>query len=75
MAVDKDFPKNPYEILDPHIRWRPGSADDSEMTALIAPLVHKLRLAVRDWREQKYEGASETSKALLNWWFNNNTKL
>ena len=69
MAVDKEFPRNPHAILDPQIRWRPGAADDSELPSLIAPLVHKLRLAVRDWRSQGYEGASQTSKALLRWWF------
>lgn len=69
MAVDKEFPKSPYSILDPHIRWRPGSADASELPALIAPLVHKLRIAVRDWRKEGYVGASETSKSLLRWWF------
>jgi type III restriction enzyme len=69
MAVDKDFPRSPYEILDPHIRWRPGAADDTELPSLIAPLVHKLRLAVTEWRAQGYEGSSKTSKSLLRWWF------
>jgi len=26
MAVDVNFPKSPYAILDPHVRWRPGAA-------------------------------------------------
>jgi len=69
MAVDKDFPKSPYSILDPNIRWRPGSADASELPSLIAPLVHKLRVAVGEWRNNNYDGASQTSKALLKWWF------
>jgi type III restriction enzyme len=69
MAVDKDFPKSPYSILNPNIRWRPGSADASELPSLIAPLVHKLRIAVGEWRNNNYEGASQTSKALLRWWF------
>jgi type III restriction enzyme len=69
MAVDKDFPKSPYSILDPNIRWRPGSADASELPSLIAPLVHKLRVTVSEWRNNNYEGASQTSKALLKWWF------
>ncbi len=70
MAVDPNFPKSPYAILDPHVRWRPGDATNKEEIAgLIAPLVHKLRIAVRDWRKQGYEGASDTSKALLKWWF------
>jgi type III restriction enzyme len=69
MAVDSNFPKSPFTTLDPHIRWRPGSNTNEEIATLIAPLVHKLRIAVRDWRNQKYEGSSNTSKALLNWWF------
>ena len=53
MAVDVNFPKSPYAILDPHVRWRPGAAaNGDEIAGLIAPLVHKLRLAVRDWRKQ-----------------------
>jgi type III restriction enzyme len=69
MAVDINFPKSPYEILDPHVRWRPGDTGSGDISTLIAPLVHKLRIAVRDWRKQGYEGASETSKTLLRWWF------
>ena len=69
MSVDSNFPKSPFTILDPHIRWRPGSNTNEEIATLIAPLVHKLRIAVRDWRNQKYEGSSKTSKSLLNWWF------
>ena len=37
---------------------------------LLPPLVHKIREAVKVWRDANYRGASETSKALLNWWFN-----
>jgi len=36
---------------------------------LLPPLVAELRKLVKTWREQKYEGATETSKALLRWWF------
>jgi type III restriction enzyme len=36
---------------------------------LIPPLVATLRKEVQEWRNKKYDGASETSKALLNWWF------
>ena len=75
MAVDINFPKSPFVILDPYIRWRPGSNSNDEIATLIAPLVHKLRIAVRDWRHQKYDGASLTSKALLNWWFNQQHSL
>ena len=36
---------------------------------LLPPFVPELRKRVKDWRDKNYEGASNTSKALLNWWF------
>ena len=29
----------------------------------------ELRKRVKEWRDKGYDGASATSKALLNWWF------
>lgn len=71
MALHKDFPKDPYEILEPEIRWFPAAEDLREkgFDKLIPPLVADLRKQVKAWREKGYEGASETSKALLHWWF------
>ena len=71
MALHKDFPKSPYEILDPKIRWFPADEDLRKQGygKLLPPLVHKLRLKVKKWRENHYEGASFTGKALLTWWF------
>ncbi|MFA7194075.1 MAG: DEAD/DEAH box helicase family protein [Candidatus Paceibacterota bacterium] len=71
MALHKDFPKDPYAILNPNIRWFPADEDLREkgFDKLIPPLVATLRKEVKEWRSNKYEGASETSKALLNWWF------
>ena len=71
MALHKDFPKNPYAILDPSIRWFPADEDLREKgyDKLLPPLVAELRKQVKAWRDKNYEGASETSKALLNWWF------
>jgi len=37
---------------------------------LLPPLVYKIRLAVEKWRDEDYAGASETSKLLMNFWFN-----
>jgi type III restriction enzyme len=37
---------------------------------LLPPLVYKIRLAVAKWRDENYAGASETTKSLLNFWFN-----
>src|SRR3989338_7064996 len=71
MALHKDFPKDPYAILDPNIRWFPADEvlREKGFDKLITPLVATLRKKVREWRNKKYEDASETSKALLNWWF------
>lgn len=71
MALHPDFPKNPYVILDPSIRWFPADEDLREKgyDKLLPPLVADLRKQVKEWRDKKYEGASQTSKALLNWWF------
>ncbi len=71
MALAKDFPKDPYTILDPSIRWFPADEDLREkgFDKLIPPLVADLRKRVKEWRDKNYAGASETSKALLNWWF------
>ncbi len=37
--------------------------------ATFCPLVLKIRDEVDKWRESRYEGASETTKLLLNFWF------
>ena len=34
------------------------------------PLVPQLRKKVKEWRDSGYVGATDTSKSLLNWWFN-----
>lgn len=71
MALHKDFPKDPYAILDPTIRWFPADEDLREKgyDKLLPPLVADLRKKVEEWRDKYYKGASDTSKALLNWWF------
>lgn len=71
MALHKDFPKDPYAILDPLIRWFPADEDLREKgyDKLLPPLVADLRKRVKEWRDSRYDGASDTSKALLNWWF------
>jgi len=71
MALHPKFPKSPYEVLEPEYRWFP--ADEALRTQgyekLLPPLVAELRKAVKKWRDEDYEGASNTSKALLSWWF------
>lgn len=73
MALHQKFPTSPYEILDPAIRWFPADENLREKgyEKLLPPLVAELRKKVRDWRLSDYEGASETSRALLKWWFLN----
>ena len=71
MALPKDFPRDPYAILDPSIRWFPADEALREQgyEKLLPPLVADLRIKVKAWRDEGYKGASDTSKALLNWWF------
>ena len=74
MALHPDFPKSPYEILNPEIRWYPGDElirEKGGLKTLLPPLVHDLRIKVKEWRDNYYQGASETSKVLLNYWFEN----
>jgi type III restriction enzyme len=49
MALHKDFPKDPYVILDPKIRWFPADEDLREQgfDKLIPPLVADLRKKVK----------------------------
>ena len=65
---------NPFEIIPPDNRWRPTKEQQEifgEATEkLMPPLVEKIREAVYKWRLDKYKGATETSKQLLNFWFN-----
>jgi len=72
MAIHPSFPTSPYEVLNPEHRWFPADEDlrDSAYDKLVPPFVNKIRREVKTWRENQYEGASATSKALLNWWFN-----
>jgi type III restriction enzyme len=72
MAIHKDFPKSPYVILSPDIRWFPAdeSLRDISYKKLMPPLVPELRKAVAKWRADGYPDISNTSKTLLNHWFN-----
>ncbi len=72
MALHPDFPDSPHEVIDPSVRWTPDATQLPIMGIgmLLPPLVQKIRESVKTWRDDNYKGASETSKALLNWWFN-----
>ena len=72
MAIHPDFPASPYNILKPDIRWFPAdeALRESSYEKWLPPLVHELRKKGKAWRDNSYEGATDTSIALLNWWFN-----
>jgi len=65
---------DPFTILSPNERWAPSqsqiNAFQNAYEKLLPPLVYKIRLAIAKWRDDDYNGASETSKSLLNFWFN-----
>ncbi len=71
MALHKNFPKDKFQILDPAIRWFPAeeALREKGYEKLLPPFVPELREKIAEWRKNNYEGASETSKALLTWWF------
>jgi len=65
---------DPFKILQPNERWAPSQSQMDEFQQayekLLPPLVYKIRVSVANWSEDAYKGASETSKPLLNFWFN-----
>lgn len=71
MGLHNKFPKSPYAILDPSVRWFPADEQLREKGygKLLPPLVAKLRVEVKTWRDNGYKGASKTSISLLKWWF------
>jgi type III restriction enzyme len=77
MALHPTFPRSPYALLAPELRWFPA-AEELRSTAyekLLPPLVAKVREEVEAWRASGYEGASPTSRALLTWWFDTDHQI
>lgn len=77
MALHPNFPSSPYEVLLPSERWFPA-AEELRATAyekLLPPLVARIREDVAAWRDSDYQGASATSRALLEWWFKTEHRL
>ena len=72
MAMHKDFPPSPHKILKPDVRWFPADETlrDTSYENLMPPLVPELRQKVFEWRHNGYPDVSDTSRTLLNWWFN-----
>ena len=71
MSLHPHFPASPYAPLLPEQRWFPA-AEEMRSTAyekLLPPLVAKVRKEVHTWRNDGYPGASETTLALLRYWF------
>lgn len=73
MALHPDFPRSPYDPLPPQVRWFPAAENlrETAYDKLLPPLVAKVREGVAAWRASGYAGASDTSRALLSWWFDN----
>jgi type III restriction enzyme len=72
MALHPDFPDSPFAVLDPELRWFPAdeALRSTSFEKLLPPLVPTLRRRVKEWRDSGYVGATNTSKSLLDWWFN-----
>ena len=79
MALHPNFPQSPHAIIDPSVRWLPDNEalrDHQLRDNCCPPLVHK----IREGRSKHGETTAtavlrETSKALLNWWFNTHHPL
>jgi len=71
MGLDRNFPESAYEILQPDIRWFPGSEHLGEKgrEKLLPPLVTKIRKEVNIWRKNNYPNISDVTKSLLTYWF------
>ena len=54
MGLSKKFPKNPYDLIDPDVRWFPGNETLGEKgrEKLLPPLVNKIRNEVHEWRKK-----------------------
>ena len=76
MGLSKNFPKNPFKLIEPNLRWFPGSdmLGDKGREKLLPPLVNKIRKEVSEWRSKGYPDISVTTKILLNYWFNTDHK-
>jgi type III restriction enzyme len=71
MSLHPDLSTSPYEIMEPNLRWFPDKKFilSKQKENLLPPLVVSLRREVKSFRDSNYNEATETSQALLNWWF------
>ena len=56
MGLHEKFPRSPYEILDPGIRWFPADEErrNKDYGKLLPPLVDNLRKEVFKWRADNF---------------------
>ena len=59
----------------PRRRTPSDQLDLLEARVTTAPCVPAIRKAVEDWRQEKYKGATATSRQLLNYWFHTEHRL
>ncbi|MGK2898107.1 MAG: DEAD/DEAH box helicase family protein [Burkholderiaceae bacterium] len=71
MALHPELPRSPYVEIDPAHRWFPTdeALRSTAYEHLLPPLVARIRTEVKAWRDSGYAGATDTSRALLRWWF------
>lgn len=71
MKENSIFPTSPYDILEPKVRLVPSQSEHLKVdeSPLLPPLVKKLRQAISTFRASGYDGATDTSKMLMKWWF------
>ena len=71
MGLNKNFPNNPFQIIEPDVRWVPGydALGEKKKKKLLPPLVNEIRKEVNEWRKKDYPDISEVTKSLLTYWF------
>ena len=70
MPIPETLSADPYAILDPNDRWQPsGESGELPLGQLMPPLVEQIRRRVKEWRDAGYPDVSDTTRALLSWWF------
>jgi len=75
MPIPKGLSRSPFEINKPSDRWYPDIEKSKKGIQFFnAPFVNKVRKEIYEWRQFGYDGISETSRNLLNYWFNNGHK-
>lgn len=77
VSYDKELPeipdRQPHLAPESHLRKKKGTRDEFEIVEGRRPskllLINKLRHAVDEWRNNDYPGASEVTRQLFSYWF------